>query len=187
MNAPPETTGRPPGAVRVLDRMLDACDGLFLVIANVCLAVMLLGVTVTIVLRPINMSFVWIWPWTMQVFVWMTFFGFFVVYRRSKDIAVDFVVMRLGAAAIYVSRLFVSCTTIAVLGIILWQAPVILDTQVGVIDGVMTPWGVELERYTLSVPLFVSCALIIVNAVTDILKTLAGMPEPKRSHHEGDD
>ncbi len=176
--------GRPPGYVLALDNALSACDRLFLVIANSCLAVMLLGVAVTILLRPVNLSFVWIWPWTMQVFVWMTFFGFFVVYRRSKDIVVDFVIMRLGAGMMFVSRLFVAGVILAVIGTILWQAPVILETQVGVIDGVLTPWGTELERYTLSVPLFVSCALIMANAVLDILKTLCGVPEAVRSHQE---
>lgn len=178
--------GRPPGFVLALDRVLWACDHAFLVIANVCLAVMLLGIAVTIVLRPINLSFVWIWPWTMQVFVWMTFFGFFVVYRRSKDIAVDFVIMRLGPTMMFASRLFVAAVILVVIGVILWQAPLILETQVGVIDGVLTPWGTELERYTLSVPLFVSCALIMLNAFLDILKALSGIPEAPRSHHEGD-
>jgi len=63
----------------------------------------------------------------------------------------------------------------------LWQMPTIFESQVGVIDGVVTPWG-ELERYTLSIPLAVSCALVFLNAALDVLKALAGLPEPMPSH-----
>jgi hypothetical protein len=56
--------------------------------------------------------------------------------------------------------------------------PVILESQVGVIDGVMTPWGEELERYTLSIPLAASCLLIFVNALLDAAKAWLGWPEP---------
>ncbi len=175
--------GRLPGFALALDRLLDGCDRVFLVIANTCLALMLLGIAVTIVLRPFGVSFVWIWPWTMQVFVWMTFFGFFVVYRRAKDIVVDFVVLRMGEKGVFASRIFAPAVILVVIGAVLWQAPVVLETQVGVVDGVYTPWGGELERYTLSVPLFISCGLIMINAVLDIIKALAGVPEPARSHH----
>ena len=41
----------------------------------------------------------------MVFFVWMSFLGFYVVYRRSKDIAVDFVVLRLGDGAMVATRL----------------------------------------------------------------------------------
>ena len=113
----------------------------------------------------------------------MTFFGFFVVYRRAKDIVVDFVVLRMGEKGVFASRIFAPAVILVVIGAVLWQAPVVLETQVGVVDGVYTPWGGELERYTLSVPLFISCGLIMINAVLDIIKALAGVPEPARSHH----
>lgn len=160
-----------------LDSFLTYCDRLFLVIANLCLLLMLFGTAVTIILRPFQLSYYWIWPWTMQTFVWMTFFGFFVVYRRGKDIAVDFVVTRLGERAMVLSRYFVALLIMLIMGVILWQMPTILTSQVGVIDGVITPWGWELERYTLSVPLGISCLLIFVNALLDIGKAAAGMPE----------
>ena len=57
---------------------------------------MLFGTAATIVLRPFNISYYWIWPWTMQFFVWMSFVGFFVVYRLGKDIAVDFIIVPSG-------------------------------------------------------------------------------------------
>lgn len=166
------------GLIRAVDRSLDWLDRTFLVVANLCLLLMLVGTAATIVLRPFGISYYWIWPWTMQVFVWMSFVGFFVVYRRGKDIAVDFLVLRLGGWAMVLSRYFVALLIIAVMGLILWQMPTVLASQVGVIDGVITPWGWELERYTLSIPLTVSCALILVNALLELLKAHAGWPEP---------
>ena len=119
----------------------------------------------------------WIWPWTMQCFVWMSFFGFFVVYRRRKDIAVDFVMRKIGGRAMAASRYFVNLLIIVVTGVILLQMPTIIESQVGVIDGVITPWG-ELERYTLSVPLAISCGLILLDTLLDTVLAISGSPEP---------
>ena len=168
-------------AVQRLDGALDAIAKLFLVLANGCLALMLFGTFVTITLRLFDVSFYWIWPWTMQFFVWMSFIGFFVVYRLGKDIAVDFLVLRLGNWAMVTTRYMVAGMIMAVMGAMLWQMPTILESQVGVIDGVVTPWG-ELDRYTLSVALAVSYGLIFLNAFLDLLKALAGVPEPPPSH-----
>lgn len=163
--------------VRV-DRLFEGLATLFLWAANLCLFLMLIGTAATILLRPLDISFYWLWPWTMQVFVWMSFIGFFVVYRKGKDIAVDFVMRRLGSAAMRTSRWFVIATVLLVIGIILKEMPVILESQVGVIDGVITPWGAELERYTLSVPLAASCLLIFLHALLDAAKAWLGWPEP---------
>lgn len=162
-----------------LDTALEALAKLFLVAANLCLFLMLVGTAATIVLRPLNLSFYWIWPWTMQVFVWMSFIGFFVVYRRGKDISVDFVMQKIGPGAMVFSRYFTIFVTLGVIGVILWQMPLILESQVGVIDGVLTPWGTELERYTLSIPLGISCFLIFINALLDLAKAYLGWPEPE--------
>lgn len=160
------------------DRVFDGLATLFLVAANSCLFLMLVGTAATILLRPLDISFYWLWPWTMQVFVWMSFIGFFVVYRKGKDIAVDFVMRRLGPAAMRASRWFVIATVLVVIGVILKEMPVILESQVGVIDGVIAPWGTELERYTLSIPLAASCLLIFLNALLDAAKAWLGWAEP---------
>ena len=162
-----------------LDWAFERLGQLFLVIANLCLFVMLVGTAATIMLRPLQLAYYWIWPWTMQCFVWMTFFGFYAVYRFGKDIAVDFVALRLGAWAVIGTRYFAALMTMTVTGMILWQMPLILESQVGVVDAVMTPWG-EMPRYSLSIPLGVSCMLIFLNALLDILKAASGWPEPHR-------
>ncbi|MGI9524982.1 MAG: TRAP transporter small permease, partial [Hyphomicrobiaceae bacterium] len=168
-------------AIRYLDRLLETISNVFLVLANLCLGLMLLGTFATIVLRLFGVSFYWIWPWTMQFFVWMSFVGFFVVYRLGKDIAVDFLVIRIGPAAQKLTRYAVPVLIIVIMAVMLREMPTIFESQVGVIDGVVTPWG-ELERYTLSVPLAVSCFLILLNAILDIMKAVAGLPEPVPSH-----
>ncbi|MEM0908449.1 MAG: TRAP transporter small permease [Pseudomonadota bacterium] len=173
--------------VVTVDQGLGAIAKVFLWGANICLFLMLLATATTIVLRPFGLSFYWLWPWSMQVFVWMSFLGFFAVYRMRKDIAVDFVMRKLGPGAMVASRYFVAFVVIAVMAIILREAPLVLGQQVGVIDGVITPWGWELERYTLSVPLFASCTLILINAVLDIVKALLGWPEPTPDHSVGDE
>lgn len=165
-----------------LDSALDACGRAFLVIANLCLLMMLFGTAVTIVLRPMGLSFYWIWPWTMVFFVWTAFFGFFAVYRLKKDIAVDFVVLRIGPRAMVASRYFVAAVIIVVTGTILWQMPTILEIQVGPIDGALLPGDIELERYFLSWPLAISCVLILAEAVLEILKAATGVPEAPPSH-----
>lgn len=165
-----------------LDAVLGACGRLFMILANVCLMLMLFGTAATIVLRPIGISFYWIWPWTMVFFVWMAFFGFFAVYRMKKDIAIDFVVMRIGPKAMLASRYFVAGVIIIVTGAILWQMPLIIENQVGPVDGALLPGDIELERYFLSWPLAVSCALILLEAVLEILKAMSGVPEALPSH-----
>ena len=150
--------------VHFLDNILDKFSFAFLVIANICLGLMLVGTFATIFLRLFTVSFYWIWPWTMQLFVWMTFFGFYVVYRQKKDIVVDFLIINLGSKAILATRYIVPILIMIIMGFILKEMPVIISSQVGVIDGVLTPWGGELERYTLSIPLGISCLLIFINS-----------------------
>ena len=163
------------------DHALSAISAIFLILANLCLGLMLFGTLVTITLRLFEVSYYWIWPWTMQFFVWMSFIGFFVVYRLGKDIVVDFLILQMGPSAMEITRYMSAGIILAVMGVMLWQMPTIFESQVGVIDGVVTPWG-ELERYTLSIPLAVSCALIFLNSMLDIIKALAGLPEPLPSH-----
>ncbi|MEM8662947.1 MAG: TRAP transporter small permease subunit [Pseudomonadota bacterium] len=187
MTVQTETDGPLTRLVVTVDAALGAIAKVFLIGANVCLFLMLCATAATIILRPFGVSFYWLWPWSMQVFVWMSFLGFFVIYRYRKDIAVDFVMRWIGPGAMTVSRYFVAGIVILVMVIILREAPLVLSQQVGVIDGVITPWGWELERYTLSVPLFASCGLILLNAILDILKGILGWPEPAPDHTVGDE
>ena len=182
--------------VQATDLQLKRISDLFLVFANVCLGLMLVGTAATIILRLINKSLgwfdiaafstistYWIWPWTMQFFVWMSFIGFYVVYRRGKDISVNFLVMKIGPSMMKITQIGVPILIIVLMSVMLLQMPTILSSQVGVIDGVITPWG-ELERYTLSIPLGVSCFLILLNSVITILKIYVGIEDQNNSTFE---
>jgi TRAP-type C4-dicarboxylate transport system permease small subunit len=159
-----------------LDRALGLCERLFLALANWCLAAMLVANMLNIASRALfDKGLVYVFPWSVVLFVWMTFLGFFVVYRRGKDITVEFVVDRLGPWARLASRLLVDVLVIALMAIMLIQAPRILASQVGVIE--MT----GLQRYALSLPLFTSCALILLSFALDIVNACLGRAAPRHS------
>jgi len=161
--------------IDALERALGLCERLFLALANLCLAVMLLANMANIASRALfDKGIVWVFPWSVVLFVWMTFLGFFVVYRRGKDITVDFLVDRLGSHARMASRLLVDALVIGLMLIMLYQAPHIVRSQVGSIE------MVGLQRYSMSIPLFVTAALIAVDFLLDMIKALMGRPE--RTH-----
>ena len=157
--------------VQKADNVLGFLSDIFHGIAIFCLVAMLVGTAFTIIARPIGVSFYWIWPWTIQFFVWMCFFGFYPIYRRRADIAISFIIERLTPTYRHLSSILIELVIILVMVLIILQLPVIFESQVGPVDGVITPWG-ELERYTLSIPMSFSCCLILLNSATEILKLL---------------
>lgn len=165
------------------DLAVWSLGGVFGFLANLCLLVMLLLTATTIVLRPFNLSFYWIWPWTMVFFIWLSFFGFFAMYVRLKDVRVDFLAARFGPLGMAATRVVADLATLVVVGIILWQLPAVLATSRGVYDGAILPDGIELPRQALSIPLFVSAFLILLAALLDVAKLFAGMPENVAETH----
>jgi TRAP-type C4-dicarboxylate transport system permease small subunit len=157
----------------LIERALAAFERLFLVAANLCLLVMLAINALNIAVRGVlDLSFTWVWPWTLVLFVWMTFLGFFVIYRRNKDITVDFFIGLAGERARFLSRLLADLIVIALMLLILWQAPTVLAAQVGELE--LT----GLQRWTLSVPLFVSAGLLVVHHALDLVLAFTGAAEP---------
>lgn len=151
--------------VDAVERVLGVCERLFLVLANACLIIMLAINLANILQRGLlDKGIPWVFAWSGVLFVWMTFFGFFVIYRRKKDITVDFVIDRLGVNGRNASRLLVNLIVMTLMTVMLAQAPRIIASQVGVIQ------MVGLERYSMSVPLFVSCALIFLNFALDTVR-----------------
>ena len=161
--------------VQKADSILGFLSDIFHAIAIFCLVTMLVGTAFTIVARPMGVSFYWIWPWTIQFFVWMCFFGFYPIYRRRADIAISFIIERLSPSYRHFSSIVIESAIILVMVLIILQLPIIFESQVGPVDGVITPWG-ELERYTLSIPMSLSCCLILINSATAIMKLLVHRP-----------
>jgi TRAP-type transport system small permease protein len=164
-----------------VDRFLGVCERVFHVLANACLAIMLTINILNVAKRAIfDVSIQWVFGWSVVLFVWMTFLGFFVVYRKKKDITVDFIIDRLGEKAQFASRILVNIIVIALMIIMLVHAPKIMASQVGEIE------MVGLERYTMSVPLFISCALILLNFVVDSAHAFRGNGAARPDSGDGD-
>lgn len=145
-----------------IDYLLTWSAMAFVVLANACLGILLLINIVNITSRLLlHEGIAWVFAWSLVLFVWMVFLTLFVIYRTKKDITVDFLVERLGSEWRFASRLLVSVFTLVLMGVILWQGPRIIDGQVGDIQLVGIP------RYTMSIPLFVSCALTFVDAIVE--------------------
>ncbi|KFB09293.1 TRAP transporter small permease [Nitratireductor basaltis] len=164
----------------LIDRALAVIDRLFLVGANAALLAMLITTTLNIASRAfLGQGVVWVFPINIVLFVWMTFLGFFVVYRRNKDITVDFLLSAMPALAQRIGRILVDLAVIALLLIILREAPALIQRQVGNIE------MVGLQRYWLSIPFFVSCALIALQFFSDLIHALKGHDAP--AHHPAGD
>lgn len=170
-------------ALNRIDRLNWTLGGAFLWLSNVCLLAMLGLTAATIVLRPLALAPYWMWPWTMVFFIWLSFFGFFALYARLKDVRVDFVARLLGPLGMSVTRVLTDAATLLVTGVLLSQVPTVIATSRGVFDGAILPQGLELPRLALSVPLILSTALVALSAVLDLVKMAARMPENVTDHH----
>ena len=154
--------------ISLVARLLGWVEHVFLVVASSCLVVMLAGNAANIALRNVTgsgLSFVF--PWTTVLFVWMNFLAFFVIYRRGNDISVKYFVERLGPRGQIFTWLLYQIVAIFVVSVILLEGPGILALQVGYVSEF-----VEIERYWLSVPFFLSCALVLLDIIITILHAI---------------
>ncbi|TVQ39508.1 MAG: TRAP transporter small permease subunit [Geminicoccaceae bacterium] len=159
--------------LRLLDRALAGAEHLFLFLANGLLLTILAINLANILSRLLlDQGIIWVFPWTRVLFVWMVFLAFFVIYRRGKDITVDFVVNRLPDVLQRVVAVLVNLMVIALLVMILLQMPTLLPRQVGRMD------LVGLQRYWLAIPFYVSCLLILLQFVLDLARTVTRRPTP---------
>ncbi|WP_251976096.1 TRAP transporter small permease [Salinicola avicenniae] len=160
-----------------LDRGLWSLGGLWLWLCNGCLLGMLTLTAATFLLRPFDISVWWFWPWTMVLFIWLSFLGFFAIHVRLKDVRIDFLVKRLGRAADAISRLLADAVALGVCLLIVQQWATVLGAAAGYVEGALLPGGEELPRQALFVPLFISCVLVALTALVDIAKLCVGLPE----------
>ena len=160
--------------IRALDRFLGFWERAFLLLANGCLALMLVANMINMAVRAVfDTSFVQVWPWTMLLFVWSIYLGFYVLYRRGKDVTVNFLVMRLSPAARRHILLLVHLLTIGFMAVMVvgtWQY---LPLQAGVLELVRLP------RWVQSVPLLASCVLVLLNALVQAADLMASGSAPR--------
>lgn len=157
----------------LIDRFLAAMEKVFFVAANGILIIILIINILNIGSRFLfERGLIWVFPWTTVLFVWMVFLGFYVIYRRNRDIKVDIVYRALPLRMRNGVTIATNCVVMALMAVILWQAPTLLPRQVGNMD------YVGLQRYWLAVPFYASCALILLEFLRDTLvRVLEGPPE----------
>lgn len=155
--------------MRVFDtteRLFLLIERVFLVAAALCLITMLAANAANIASRNFfgvaNMD---VFPWTTVFFIWMSFLSLFVIYRRGRDIAVNFVIERLGGSAPVVGWVVSRVVTLFVMVVIMIESPGIIALQVGdVSDFVM------IERFWLTFPFFLSCGLILADVTIALVR-----------------
>lgn len=163
------------GATRGVETFLSQAEKLFFILANTCLMLMLVLNAINIAWRGIfDVSLNLVWPWTGLLFVWMCFFGFYVIYRRGKDITVEFFVDLAGPSLRHVTRLMSDLIIVALMLLLLVEAPRTLASQVGEME------LIEMNRYWMSVPLFASAALVGLHFALDFVNALRGVPELRK-------
>lgn len=171
-----------PAMVKRCDQLLRTVGRVFSFLCSLCLMGMLLLTAATILMRPFDISYYWMFPWSMVLFVWLSFFGFFAAMIFGRDIRIDFVARLFGDAGHTCTRIIGQIVMLSVLFILLREMPGVLESQTGGVDGARLPWGGEVPRRALSVPLAASCVGITAALLLDILKLWCRLPE----HFGGD-
>ena len=153
---------------------------------RVCLVVSVLAVGTMITMNTIqiffryvlNMAFVWVFPLTMLLFIWMTFLGAFVVYRRKKDIVVVFIVRMIPTGG---RNILLLITNILIMLLMIWiltEAPTIFHRQSSIMQVIPLP------RYFQAIPLFIGVTGILLEysiETLDLLKDLLASAHRKIS------
>jgi len=146
------------------------------------LAVLSLGIMFLINLLNISSralfhySFVWVFPLTLFLFIWMTFFGAFVIYRQKREITVDFIYGLFPE----IGRLWISVVCnilmIALLLLLLSTAPRLIRSQMSAIQVLQIP------RYLQAVPLFLFCIGAAFNFIQDTIYLVREKKAPPPAH-----
>ncbi len=154
--------------MRTVDKLLGFAEHACLILANLCLAAILVGNLANITSRVVvGRDLVFVFPWSTVLFVWSVFLGAYVAYRRGRDLRVLFLVERFNARAQSTVSVIGGAVVLAVLAAILWQAPRLLAAQQNLIEIVGLP------RYMLSVPLFVATGLMAIGVLREMAAALA--------------
>jgi len=149
-----------------MDRVFLFVERVFLVAAALCLITMLAANAANIASRNFfGVASIDVFPWTTVFFVWMSFLSFFVIYRRGRDIAVNFVIERIGGPAPVVGWVFCRLVTLFVMAVIMMESPGIIALQVGDVSDF-----VQIERFWLTFPFFLSCGLILADVVNALVR-----------------
>lgn len=158
-----------------MKKFLGLLEKICVIFAVSCLAVMISLNMIQIFSRYLlNTAFVWVYPLTMLLFVWMTFLGAFVVYHQKKDIVVLFILNKLSSAPRLVIQLITNVLVLLLLALILWQAPTLIRQQSSIMQIIPLP------RYFQIIPLLVGIAGIFLDSILESIAALKNLIEKPR-------
>lgn len=163
-----------PAWFRQANRGLDGVASLFQAVAVAMLAAMLAINLANIIIRNVGLpSLLWVSPWTGLLMVWSVFLAFYVMYRRHQDIVLMILVGRFGDRGIKLSRILTALAGLLLVGVLLVEAPQILKRQRGTLE------LIGLTRYSLSIPLLLSSAFLLLHFLLDLVGIFRGWNAPK--------
>ncbi|MCP4625605.1 MAG: TRAP transporter small permease subunit [bacterium] len=143
-----------------LTKLLSVLEKICLVFSTSAIGAMITLNIVQIFFRYVlNAAFVWVFPVTMLLFIWSTFLGAFVVYRRKKDIVVRFIANLFPPSVQAKLTLITNILIILLLLLILFQAPSLIWRQASIMQVIPLP------RYIQAIPLFIGLAGILLEYV----------------------
>jgi TRAP-type C4-dicarboxylate transport system permease small subunit len=156
--------------MRALNRFLDLLEKICLIVATLAVALMVVLNIVQVFFRyALNAAFVWVFPVTMLLFIWMTFLGAFVVYRRKKDIVVSFIANLVPGLGRAMLTLATNILILLFLLLILLEAPKLISHQTSIMQVVPLP------RYFQAIPLFIGVAGIFLDYLIQTVASVKTM------------
>ncbi len=123
-----------------------------------------------------NYSFVWVFPLTLFLFIWMTFFGAFVIYRQKREITVDFIYRLFPEMGRLWITVACNILIIGLLLLLLWTAPRLIRSQASSLQVLQIP------RYLQAAPLFLFCAGTLLNFFKDTILLIRERKLPSSTH-----
>lgn len=183
MHSDLKSASAPQRLVKHANSALTRLATLFMGLCNICLLLMLVLTAATFLLRPLDISAYWIWPWTLVLFVWLSFFGLFPLYAHMRDVRVDFLIERLPGIARPLTRLLTNLVALLVMAVLIVHLPRLIEISGGIIEGVALPGGHDLQRRALFIPLFISSVLTALCPLVDLAAMALGLPEKENDIH----
>ena len=157
-----------------LTKLLNLLEKICLVFSTASVGAMIILNIIQVFFRYVlNAAFVWVFPVTMLLFIWSTFLGAFVVYRRKKDIVVRFIANLFPKAAQEKLTLITNILIMLFLLLILLQAPVLIQRQASIMQVIPLP------RYTQAIPLFIGLTGIFLEYLLQTIGLLKGLLKPQ--------
>lgn len=154
----------------VLNKTLNALEKICLILSTASIGVMISLNIIQVFFRYVlNASFTWIFPMTMLLFMWCTFLGLFVVYRRKKDIVVSFATNLFPATVREKLTILTNTLIILFLLLIIAQAPTLIQKQTSIMQVILLP------RYVQALPLFIGLTGILLEYVSQTVTLIKGM------------